>query len=66
MFELLSNPVHRISSSIQIRILSYSAILETYSLEEILEMNDITNEDLLEFLVIHKYVILPEIQPIEF
>ncbi len=43
-----------------------SAVLEAYSLEEILELNDITNEEALDYLVAHGFLTLPEIQPLEF
>lgn len=46
--------------------MSYASLLETYSLEELLELNDLTSEDCLEFLVAHKFIHLPEIQPLEF
>lgn len=46
--------------------MSYSTVLETYSLEEILELNDLTAEDCLEFLVEEGYIALPEIKPLEF
>ena len=46
--------------------LSYRVLLETYSLEELLELNDLTIEDCLEFLVDEKFITLPEIQPLEF
>lgn len=45
---------------------SYTAILDCYSLEEILELNDLTPEDLLEFLVEEEYIKLPTITPLEF
>lgn len=45
---------------------SLTAILDTYSLEEILELNDWTVEEALEYLVIQKMITLPEIQPLEF
>jgi hypothetical protein len=44
----------------------YAAILETYSLEDILELNDVTSEECLEYLVEQKYVTLPTIQPLDF
>lgn len=44
----------------------YKNALELYSLEDILEYNDITPEDALEFLVEQGYVNLPEIEPLEF
>lgn len=46
--------------------MSLATLLETYSFTEILEMNDLTEEELLEFLVRHHMVRLPEIQPLEF
>jgi hypothetical protein len=45
---------------------SYATILETYSLEEIFELNDKTEEEALEFLVTQGFLELPEIQPLEF
>ena len=44
----------------------YATILNTYSLEEILEYNDLTPEDCLEFLVEEEYLELPEIKPLDF
>lgn len=44
----------------------YSTILETYTLSEILEMNDLTEEDCLEFLVEEEFLELPEVKPLEF
>lgn len=46
--------------------MSYATVLETYSLEEILELNDLTLEDCLEFLVEEGYVELPDIKPLDF
>ena len=46
--------------------LSYLTILDTYSLEELLELNDKTTEDCLEFLVEEGYIELPEIRPLDF
>lgn len=46
--------------------MSYRTILETYSLEEILELNDLTAEDCLEYLVEEGFVTLPEIHPLDF
>jgi len=40
-------------------------LLEIYSLEEILELNDITPEEALEYLVNQEFIKLPEIQPLE-
>jgi len=45
-------------------ISEYRNILDTYSLVEILEMNDLTEEDCLEFLVEEGFVELPEILPV--
>lgn len=42
----------------------YTDFLETYSLEEILELNDLTAEDCLEFLVEEGFVELPEVKPL--
>ena len=46
--------------------MSYSAVLDLYSLEEILEINDITPEEALEYLVDARLVKLPEPQELEF
>lgn len=46
--------------------MSVTAVLEAYTLSEILELNDLTEEDALEYLVAHGIVKLPEIQPLEF
>lgn len=48
------------------KLTDYTAILEVYSLEDILELNDVTNEDCLEFLVEEGYLNLPKIKPLEF
>lgn len=45
--------------------MTYATILETYSLEDILELNDLTPEDCLEYLVEEGFVDLPEILPLE-
>jgi hypothetical protein len=45
--------------------MSYTAILEAYTLSEILELNDKTDEECLEYLVDMKFVVLPEVLPIE-
>lgn len=44
----------------------YAAILECYSLEEILELNDKTQEELLLFLVEERFVKLPKPLPLDF
>ncbi len=40
-------------------------LLEVYTLEEILEYNDITVEELLEMLLETGYIKLPEVEPLE-
>lgn len=45
---------------------TYSTILESYTLEEILELNDLTPEDCLEYLVEENYLKLPSIKPLDF
>jgi hypothetical protein len=44
----------------------YSTILETYTFSDLLEINDLTEADVLEFLVEKGFVSLPEILPLEF
>jgi hypothetical protein len=46
--------------------MSYSVILDTYSLEEIFELNSVTEEEALEFLVTQGFLDLPELKPLEF
>ncbi len=46
--------------------LKAEALLDVYSLAEILEMNDLTEADALDFLLEQRFLILPEIQPLEF
>lgn len=46
--------------------MSVSAILDAYSFSEILEMNDLTEEEALEYLVVHGKIRLPELRPLEF
>lgn len=41
-------------------------LLETYTLSEIIELNDLTDEEVLEYLVGHKIIKLPDIKPLEF
>ena len=40
--------------------------LEVYSLEEILEYNDITEEELLMFLLDERFLKLPDVEPLDF
>lgn len=42
------------------------ALLDVYTLAEILEMNDLTEADALEFLLAQGFIELPEIRPLEF
>lgn len=46
--------------------MTISTLLETYSFLEILELNDLTEEEVLEYLVVHNVIKLPDIQPLEF
>jgi len=46
--------------------LNYTAILDVYSLEDILELNDVTTEEALEFMVEEEFIKLPTIKPLEF
>jgi len=41
-------------------------LLETYTLSEIIEMNDLTDEEVLEYLVARSIIKLPDIKPLEF
>jgi len=43
-----------------------STILDCYSLEEILELNDMTPEDCLIYLLDEKMISLPEVKPLEY
>ena len=45
--------------------MNYAAVLETYTLEEILELNDVTEEEALEYLVTQGFLELPEIEPLD-
>lgn len=42
------------------------SILDTYTLEAILELNDLTEVDVLCLLIKHKLVELPEPKPLDF
>jgi hypothetical protein len=44
----------------------FAAILTCYSITELLELNDKTEEELLIFLVEEGYIRLPDVQPLEF
>jgi hypothetical protein len=43
-----------------------ATILQTYSLEEIFELNELTEEEILQFLVEEDLVSLPKIKPVDF
>jgi hypothetical protein len=45
---------------------NYATLLETYSLEEILEYNDMSEEEALELLVTQGFLKLPEYEPLDF
>jgi hypothetical protein len=45
--------------------MDYQLILETYSLEEILELNDITQEEALIFLVDQGFLNIPDPKPVD-
>jgi hypothetical protein len=47
-------------------VTQYTNTLEVYSLEEILELNDVTEEEALEFLVTQDFLRLPNIKAIDF
>lgn len=46
--------------------MNYARVLEVYTLEDILELNDKTPEDCLEFLVEEGWIDLPRIKPLDF
>lgn len=46
--------------------MNLSNYLEVYTLEDILELNDKTTEDCLEFLVDEGWIDLPRIKPLDF
>jgi len=46
--------------------LNYAAILETYTLQELIELNDIDEEDILRILIEADVLHVPEILPLEF
>lgn len=47
-------------------VTDYAAILDVYTLEEILELNDMTTEEALELFVTQGFLRLPYIKPLEF
>lgn len=42
-------------------MIDWEALLQIYSIEEILELGDLTDEDVLEFLYEEGFLILPDI-----
>ena len=44
----------------------YSKILEVYSMEEILEWNDVAAEDALRFLIEEEFLDIPTPRPLDF
>lgn len=44
----------------------YDSTLEVYSLEEVLELNDKTPEEALEYLVTSGYISLPDVRAMDF
>jgi len=51
---------------IRVYVTDFAAILETYSLSELFELNDLTEEEVLDHLVTQGFLHLPEITPLEF
>jgi hypothetical protein len=52
--------------SIRTPTVNSATLLEAYTLEELLELNDKTEEDCLEYLVDTKFINLPRIKPLDF
>lgn len=46
--------------------MSLQNILQTYSLSEIIELNDLTEEEVLEFLINSKVLELPDPAPLDY
>ena len=46
--------------------MTVATLLETYTLSEILELNDITDEEVLEYLVEQRIIDLPPVKPLDF
>lgn len=51
---------------LEIKLTDYAAILDVYSLEDILELNDLTLEEALIYLHEEGYLKLPSIKPLDF
>jgi len=46
-------------------VVDLSKYLETYSLEEIFELNDVTEEEVLDYLVTQNFLELPDPKPVD-
>lgn len=46
--------------------MTYATLLETYTLTDLLELNDLTEEDCLKFLVEEGFIKIPEIRPLTY
>ncbi len=46
--------------------MTVSTILDTYDLSEILDMNDLTQEEVLEYLVEQGMIKLPDVRPLDY
>lgn len=46
--------------------MNYDLVLSAYSISELLELNDKTDSECLEYLVETKFIELPEVLPITF
>lgn len=46
--------------------MTLATILDTYDLSEILELNDLTQEEVLEYLVEQGIIKLPEVKPLTY
>lgn len=46
--------------------MTLTAVLDAYSLEDLFELNDLTTEEALEFMVEQGLIRLPDIQPLDF
>ena len=46
--------------------MSVTSLLEAYSFSELLELNDLTEEEAVEYLVAHGLMRIPDVTPLEF
>jgi hypothetical protein len=49
-----------------VKVIEAEHLLETYTLEDIMNYNDLTEADALVFLVEQEFISLPSIQPLDF